>query len=523
MSQQLLSRRLFLGSAAAGALIPGGLLAELSPPQTPGVAAPDEQIGAAIGRVDEIVGGIMTRTGVPGIAVAVVHKGETVLARGYGPRRIGETAEITPDTVFQLASVSKSIGATVVARQVADGVVTWDARMADLLPWFELSDPGLKERLTIGDLYSHRSGLPDHAGDDLEDLGFDRRVILERLRLLPLAAFRSSYAYTNFGLTAAAEAVSQAAGMDWASLSEQSLYAPLGMGSTSSRFADYMGRENRAIPHARSGDGFAPLYQRDPDAQSPAGGVSASVSDMAIWMKMVLSGGQHEGAAFIAGDALLPAISPQSISSPPGSADARAGFYGYGFNVGVDPSGRVRLSHSGGFDLGAGTCFSLIPSLDLGIAVLSNAAPIGAVEAIAEIFTELAQLGHERRDWLAAYQPLFAPFYVPRGRTTGQSPPVDAGPALPGDLCIGRYAHPYFGEVEVRDAGGELVLAAGPEPVLLSLSPWDGATMVFDFVTENAPAGSRSTIEFEVAGEGPARAVVIELFGEDGPSRFIRI
>ena len=143
--------------------------------------------------------------------------------------------------------------------------------MVDKLPWFALSDPAVTRVLTIGDLYSHRSGLPDHAGDKLEDLGYDRRFILERLRQLPLAPFRISYAYTNFGVTAAAEAVATAAGTSWEDLSEQVLYRPLGMASTSSRFADYEARADKALGHIRTGDGYRPLFRRDADAQSPAG------------------------------------------------------------------------------------------------------------------------------------------------------------------------------------------------------------------------------------------------------------
>lgn len=523
MSHLPMSRRLFLGTAAGFAASPLAALAELSPPQTPGVDAPQEQIDAAVARIDDIVADMMARTGVPGIAVAVVHRGQTVLSRGYGVRRVGENAAITPDTVFQLASVSKSIGATVVAHQVSQGAVSWDSRMRDLLPWFTLSDPARSDVLTIGDLYSHRSGLPDHAGDVLEDLGFDRQTVLERLRLLPLSAFRDSYAYTNFGLTAAAEGVAQASGRDWASLSQDVLYGPLGMASTSSRFADYMNRSDRAIPHTRDGDGFAPLLQRDPDAQSPAGGVSSSVNDLAIWARMVLAGGQVNDIQITTSEALLPAISPQSISSRPHAADARAGFYGFGFNVGIEPSGRVQLSHSGGFYKGAGTCFTLIPSLDLGIVVLSNAAPIGAVEAIAAQFIDLALMGQETRDWYTAYQPFFAPFYVPLGHTAGRAAPEAAAPPPDAKVCLGRYAHPYFGMIEINQGEDGLVLAVGPQPKTLPLMPWDGATMVFDYVSENAAIGSRSTLVFEGVQTGPAQSVLIEIFGEEPPTRFRRV
>ncbi|MBN9671886.1 serine hydrolase [Roseibium aggregatum] len=520
------SRRLFLGTTVSTlALIPfNGLAQTLSPSQTPGVDVPPGQIDESVKKLDGIVERVMRESGVPGIAVAVVHKGKTVFAKGFGTRRAGMDEAITPDTVFQLASLSKSVGSTVVASQVGQGVVSWQSRMRDLLPWFTLSDPDRSEMLTIGDLYSHRSGLPPHAGDDLEDLGFGRQTVLERMRLLPLTAFRTSYAYTNFGLTAAAEAVAQTVGQDWATLSEEALYRPLGMKNTSSRFKDYLAAGNRAIPHSRNLKGdYEPLFQRDPDAQSPAGGVSSTVNDLAIWMKMVLAMGSYEGREVIAPAALLPALSPQAFSDQPRTPDSRPGFYGFGFNVGTEPSGRVKLSHSGAFIMGAGTCFSLIPSLDLGIAVLTNAAPIGAAESIAASFTDLAQLGHETRDWYQGYSSRFEGFYEKRGRTVGQTPPAAAVPPPPSDRCTGSYANPYFGTVEVKEDNGGLVLVAGPKPMLFPLKAWDGSVMVFDFATENAPLGSRSTVTFGSTEDGAAKSLEVELFMEKGPSRFERV
>ncbi|MCV6586622.1 MAG: serine hydrolase [Marinibacterium sp.] len=487
------------------------------------MTVPPGRIDAAVAAVDGIVADIMARSGVPGIAVAVVHKGDTVLSRGYGLRRTGAPEPVTPDTVFQIASVSKSVGATVVAQQVGQGTVSWDSRMQDLLPWFRLSDPARNTMLTLGDLYSHRSGLPDHAGDDLEDLGFDQTTVLEQLRMLPLSPFRTSYAYTNFGMTAGGLAVAEAAGTDWATLSEQAIYAPLGMTRTSSRFADFIAADNRAVPHTLYEGSYQPRFQRQPDAQSPAGGVSSTVNDMAIWMKMVLAMGRHGDQQIIPQQALLPAISPQVVSSPPSSPDSRAGFYGFGFNVGTEPSGRVKLSHSGAFVMGTGTCFSLIPSLDLGIVVLSNGSPVGAVEAIAAAFADLAQLGEETRDWLVGYERLFTPFYTPLGRTVGTTPPADAAPPPAQGVAVGIYNHPYFGRAQIRAAGDGLELVVGPGSQIYPLSPWDGDTMVFDFVTENAPLGSRSALTFTDLVQGRADSIVIELFGEDAPSRFVRV
>ena len=85
---------------------------------------------------------------------------------GFGVGRVGTTDAVNADTVFQLASVSKSIGATVVAHQVASGVVAWNTPIVKHLPWFALGDDWVTRHVTIADMYAHRSGLPDHAGDE---------------------------------------------------------------------------------------------------------------------------------------------------------------------------------------------------------------------------------------------------------------------------------------------------------------------------------------------------------------------
>lgn len=171
--------------------------------------------------------------------------------------------------------------------------------------------------------------------------------MLEHLQFLPSEPLGSRYAYTNFGLTAAAVAVAEAAGSDWEFLSEQALYKPLGMTATSSRFSDFMARANRAYPHILVNGSFQlNPEQRQPDAQSPAGGVSSSVRDMARWMSLLLNEGKFAGQQFIASDALVPALTPQMLIAPPATPESPTAYYGYGFNISVPPSGPTRISHS---------------------------------------------------------------------------------------------------------------------------------------------------------------------------------
>jgi CubicO group peptidase (beta-lactamase class C family) len=519
------SRAVACTTIVASALVitvAGGNAAELPPPQVAGVPIPDGQIERAVGQLDMLAQAMLEKSSIPGLAIAVVRDGKTVYAKGFGLRKIGERQPVDADTVFQIASLSKSIGATVVAHQVGAGVVKWDTPLVTYLPWFELNDRWITKHVTIGDMYAHRSGLPDHAGDDLEDLGYDRREILQRLRFAPLHAFRDEYAYTNFGLTAAAEAVATASGKDWATLSEEVLYRPLGMSATSSRYADYAARDNRAFLHVRTASGFEPKYQRRPDAQSPAGGVSSNVRDLARWMAMVLDGGSYDGREIVAKDALLPAITPQIVSSKAYAADARASFYGYGFAVSVQPSGRVALSHSGAFSLGAGTNYVLIPSAHVGIVILTNASPAGAAEALGMEFADLVQFGKVSRDWFAAYGSLLAPINGPFGARVGKPMPANPAPALDLAAYAGTYTNDYYGDaVIVRQRDG-LILKIGPAQAEFAFTHLDGNVFTFAPHSENASEGSISTATFATEPSGKVTALTIELFDQVGIGTFRR-
>ncbi len=485
------------------------------PPLVPAGPLPDDAVAKAVDRLDGLATDLMTKSGIPGMAVAVVHGGKTVYAKGFGVRDVRTGGKVDTGTVFQLASLSKSLGATVVAHEVGANAVGWDTPVAAQLPWFALADPAVTRMLTVGDLYAHRSGLPDHAGDMLEDLGYDQRYVLSHLRQLPLAPFRISYAYTNFGVTAAAEAVAAAAGTPWADLCEQALYRPLGMASTSSRFADYTARGDRAVGHIHVDGHYEPRYVRDADAQSPAGGVSSSVDDLTHWLAMMLADGSYDGRRIVDPKALLPAVTPQVVSSRAGEPAMRSGFYGYGFNVGTTSGARTEISHSGAFELGAGTNFVILPSADVAIVALTNATPSGVPEALTAEFADLVQFGEVREDWYGLYRDAFAKMERPVGSLVGKKPPAAPAPPAPLSNYVGTYANDYWGPARVTEDGGALTLALGPK-LKVPLTHWDGDVFTFSFVAENAPPGTISRASFD------GDQLTLEYFDGFGKGTFVR-
>ncbi len=479
---------------------------------------------SAVAQLDALAEQTLARTGIPGMAIGVVWRDEVVYLKGFGVRDAGTTRAVDADTVFQLASVSKPIASTVVAALVGDGVVRWDDRIVDHDPDFQMYDAWVTRQVTLRDMFAHRSGLPDHAGDLLEDLGYDRDAVLYRLRYQrPASSFRSAYAYTNFGLTAAAVAEARAAGRSWEDLSAERLYQPLGMAATSSRFADFEAAPNHALTHVLVDGRYEPKYVRQPDAQSPAGGVSSTVRDLAQWLRLQLGGGRIDGRQVVAAGGLDETHRPQIVSNPAKDpAMDRSGFYGLGWNVSYDDAGRVRWSHSGAFADGAATTVYLVPAEQLGIVVLTNAAPIGAPETVAESFLDLALQGRVTRDWAALIAPIFAAMAespYDRGMDFTR-PPADARPPLPAASYVGAYANDLYGPAEIVADGDGLVLRLGPAP--LSFPLWHYDRDVFAFQPGGENAYGPSAVTFQIGPDQQATSVTIDYLDVDGQGTLVR-
>jgi CubicO group peptidase (beta-lactamase class C family) len=478
------------------------------------------RINAAVASIDSIEANVERRSGVPGIAIAVVHDGKVIFAKGYGLRRIGTNERVDPNTVFQVASVSKSIASSVVAAAVTGGKVKWSDPVAKYIPGFTLADPWVGSRVTVADMFAHRSGLPDHAGDDLEALGYTRAQILHKLALLPLDPFRISYHYTNFGLTAGAQAVANAEGTSWEALAREKIFQPLGMTHSSYRWIDYEHSPDRATLHVGAGKHWK-ISGREPDAQAPAGGLSASVLDLAKWMIMEMNFGTYEGKRVVGRDALLETWRPQIRSSLPSDPVGRSGFYGEGMNVSYDEAGMLHLSHSGAFAMGAATVFEMLPAAKLGIVVLTNGTPSGVPEAIAKTFYDRVEFGAPQRDWYGAYSPLFAQMLGPQGELVGKQRPLHPAPPLALDAYAGTYTNAYFGAATVAVKNGALVLSLGVRPEVYTLAHWNGNVFSFAPAGETA-TGGQTAVTFARGTGGHGMTMTVEFLNENKLGTFTR-
>lgn len=481
----------------------------------------------AVGQLDGLAVEALKDTGVPGLAVAVVYQDEVIYAKGFGVRIPGSEEPVDPDTVFQVASVSKPVASTVVAGVVGRNQATWTDPVRTYNPDFALKDPYVTANADLADLFSHRAGLHTGAGDLLEDLGWDQQYILGKLNQQPLNPFREKYEYSNFGVTEGGVAAAKAAGTTWEDLADKTLFEKIGMTSSSYRHADFEACTNKALISVPVGSAADKTWEaknvRDADAEAPAGGLSSSVNDMAKFMRLHLANGTFEGQQIIDPAALQVTRVPHMDLNQPTNPAVRTNFYGLGWNVSSDDQGRVRMNHSGAFDSGASTNVALVPGEQVGIVALTNGRPQGVPEAITNAFFDAVQNGRPTVAWLPFWKAVFAGVEEQDAQPSLPWRTRPANPAAPRTLATyaGTYDNSYYGPLVVRAGGGKLTMSMGPEasPTTFALTAFDGDTFTFETIGENAngPAGAT----FEVRGSR-ATAVTLSYYDTRGLGTFTR-
>jgi CubicO group peptidase (beta-lactamase class C family) len=349
---------------------------------------------------------------VPGIAVAVVKDGKVIYERGFGLRDLQGKNPVDRHTKFCIASITKSFTATALEILADRGKLKMSDRVTDHLPWFRMSDPYVTREMRLRDLLAHRSGLGPHAGDllFLPQTTYSNREVVERLAELPLeSSFRDTFNYENILFAAASLVVEQSSGQSYADFVRARIFAPLKMSDAVINAA-----------HLAPADNVATAYEPGPDSaleaippiaweNNPgAGGIYASIDDMAKWTRMQLSivdsdraGGERRLISAAAQrrmwSMLIPIdIEPQTV---PELQVTQPQFLGYaeGWYV-SDYRGRRMVWHGGEFP-GTVSRLTLIPELRLGVVVLTNQESDGALDAVTLRVLD-AYLSTEPTDWI---------------------------------------------------------------------------------------------------------------------------
>nr|WP_281034016.1 serine hydrolase [Methanocorpusculum labreanum] len=415
----------------------------------------------------------------PGMAVAIIQNDTVVYEKCFGVINLTTQEPVNADTRFQLASISKSFTTATIASMVGTGDLAWDDSAVEINPDLQFSDPWITEHVTIRDLLSHRTGLPEYAGDELAEFGYNRSETLFKLRYLALTgAFRSSYAYSNLGITAAAETAAIKAGIPWDELISERIFIPAGMTNSSAVFSDFAEAENHADTYVvTNGVAEQTAVLFNDDANSPAGGVSSTLNDMIRYLRLQLNDGNLDGVQVIDASALSETHKAQNILL---SDYTTISAYGLGWDV-VSADGRVRVEHGGDFTSGVSTLITLYPAEGMGIVVLTNGFPGGHVlkKAVVRGWEDMYFTGSVQNDWYAEIEEEINAAMEPGSSVLSPYSTLPEAPenaSSPRDLVnyCGSYYQDYYGTITVEEGDSGLNLYLGPAEMQYVLTPYDG-------------------------------------------------
>lgn len=460
--------------------------------------------------VDAIVGNFMKAFETPGISVAIVRKGQVPWLKGYGVRTMGKADPVDANTRFGIASNSKAFTGAALAMLVEEKKLAWDEPLVKYLPEFKMADPAVTGMFTVRDLLVHRSGLPLGAGDLMyfPQSSADATQVMRALQFLrPARGFRAGYDYDNILYIVAGVLIERMSGLSWRDFISTRILQPLGMADAVPsrellRTANVAGRHARLGPPAR---GIGPMKVIQPD-EGPlidaAGGINASVADVAKWLEVQLALGEIPGGKRLwSKESAIEMWKPQVIvSSSDGGTEtnpARAVMAGYALGWFVqDFRGRRLISHSGGLS-GQVTQTAMIPSAGIGVVVLSNTED-GVSGGIRNAILDHL-LGAPAFDWVGSYvaRNKTAQDEAIAGLAAGEAKPPEGAPSLPLSAYAGRYRDAWYGDIVVTAKGKGLHIQFVPTPVFKSaLEPWGTDTFRTRFP---AGAGEDAVVSFVVA------------------------
>lgn len=261
-----------------------------APPPEPTVIVDTAALQKAL-EYDHYFRNAMQNTNGCGAAVAIVKDSQVLLLKGYGLRNAATKEPVTPNTVFRIASLSKGFTGVLSGIMVQRGLLHWNDKVADAVPYFQLKDKAQTRRVTLSHVLSHTTGLPYHAYTNLVEAGYDLHTIIQDyFPKSPVSGKEGVfYAYQNAAFCLAGEMMRKATGQSFAEAIQGNIFTPAGMKSASVSYESMIQTSNKAVPHAWTGSGWVPQsVEKAYYNTAEAGGINASIADMSQWLKVLL-------------------------------------------------------------------------------------------------------------------------------------------------------------------------------------------------------------------------------------------
>ncbi|KAF8933511.1 hypothetical protein CPC16_000824 [Podila verticillata] len=400
--------------------------------------------------------------GIPGMSVAVVHRGKIIFAQGFGVRNENNDP-FTEETVAPIASQTKAFTSAAIGELVAEGKMDWTKTPVNAyLPEFQLKDPLLTSQLNLTDILSHRSGIQ---GLDISwyNAKESRRNLIKKMRHVEAKyPLRAEWQYNNICYAVAGEAAANVAGVEYEDLVRDKVLRPLGLANTGFSQTEMGKRPNYAMPYcaksmeeARSGKYEPGELDRTFMKDAAAGDLYSNVLDLAVWAKAMMGTGALNGKQILNKESIEYIQTGHSVMTGTRRGPEFGAVEAYGLAWMIDSyKGHIVNRHSGSV-FGYRSNSTHFPNAELAVMVLTNMdcaqLPINLPYYIADSLLNLPKT----KDWLIDvsvtdtqkdYKEAGA------GARGDHLPPQIKNTAVSRDLqdYVGEYEHPYYQSAFVR-------------------------------------------------------------------------
>ncbi|HPE34978.1 MAG TPA: serine hydrolase [Bacteroidales bacterium] len=457
---------------------------------------------------------------VPGMAIAIVKDDEVIFSKGYGVTEINTKELVDAETLFPIASNTKAMTVAALSVLVDRGLISWDDRVINYLPYFQLYNPYVTQNMTIRDLLTHRSGLKTFSGDLLwYGTKYSREEVVRRARYLkPEYGFREQFGYSNIMYLAAGEIIPAVTGMSWEDFITKEILKPLGMSRTVLSTNDLPAMSNVATPHTTFNDRVIAIGYLNWDNMGPAGSVISSVNDMSRWLMLQLNQGVWENDTIFSAERSREMWTPQTLQGISHFSEQHfpsTTFRAYGLGWGLfNYLGRKIVQHNGGYDgMISQTC--LVPEENLGFVILTNknsSLYFPLLYKTLDVF-----LDGNSRDWSA--------IMLERSKEGEQRDKAEqeklqeeriknTSPSLPLEDYTGTYGGVMYGNALVTAQDGQLIVQLEPAPKFTGkLNHWHFNTFRITF--EQFPSLPQGFCTFILNHEGKAEEMKIDVPNPD--------
>ncbi|GAB3992146.1 serine hydrolase domain-containing protein [Spirosoma daeguense] len=319
--------------------------------------------------VDAIVQKHIQGKHIPGVSIAVVQKGNVVLAKGYGIANLELNIAASPQSVYAIASVSKHLIASGIMILAQEGKLKLDDDIHKYYP----TAPSTWNGITLRHLLSHTSGLiRESPAFDATEVKPDS-VIVEAAFPLPLVfPVGSKWQYCNVGYFALADIIRKVSGQSWPSFMKQRIFTPLGMNATRTTTLTEV-VPNRVDGYRWEKDHYhrAVAYR----ALRPSGAFLSTVQDLAKW------------DAALNTDKILTEASKKQMWTPISLTNGTTYPYGFGWRI-DSVQGVLRVQHTGSLP-GFRSAYARFPQSGISVIVLTNGEgdePLQMAQEIATLY-----------------------------------------------------------------------------------------------------------------------------------------